>query len=203
MLAAPHPVGTPGPYVVPAGLRRLVTVRDPRCAWPGCGRRALSSSGDPGCDLDHDVPWPDGPTCGCNLSPACRRHHRIKQLGWIKRRTRTGQVRWTSQTGRTWTRHPDHEGTAPTHSRPAAPEPDPRAGMSDLALVEVLWDADPTDPVFDQLDLRPLPHDTCPPEPDPGDRYRHGTLWHRLDDPTAWLHIPDGPEPDIGDASPS
>ncbi len=90
----PHPAGTPGPYQVPAGLRRLLEIRRPLCEWPGCGARSCR------CDLDHDLAWPHGPTCGCNLGPLCRRHHRIKQLGWTKTRTSGAGVRWTSPTGR-------------------------------------------------------------------------------------------------------
>jgi hypothetical protein len=52
----------------------------PRCEWPGCGARAVHS------DTEHDRAWPDGPTCACNLGPCCRKHHRIKQLGWTKTR---------------------------------------------------------------------------------------------------------------------
>ena len=91
--AWPHPRGTPGPYRVPTALRRLSQARRPLCEWPGCGHRSTR------CDLDHDRAWPDGPTCGCNLGPVCRRHHRIKQRGWTKTRRADG-VTWTSPTGR-------------------------------------------------------------------------------------------------------
>jgi hypothetical protein len=33
------------------------------------------------CDLDHDTPWPRGPTSVTNLDPKCRRHHNAKTLG--------------------------------------------------------------------------------------------------------------------------
>ncbi len=92
LLNCAHPTNTPGPYVVPRRLRRLLLVRSPRCEWPGCGRRATKVAGTRGCDIDHDLAWPEGPTCGCNTGPLCRRHHRIKQLGWIKQRRIGGHV---------------------------------------------------------------------------------------------------------------
>ena len=52
VLSRPHPTGTPGSYRVPARLRRFLSVRSPRCEWPGCGARAVC------CDLDHDPAWP-------------------------------------------------------------------------------------------------------------------------------------------------
>ena len=39
---------------------------------PGCTRPAEE------CDLDHAVPWPDGPTSAANLGPLCRRHHILR-----------------------------------------------------------------------------------------------------------------------------
>ena len=69
-------------------MRHLATAADPCCVWPNCSRRAVS------CDLDHRVPFhhdrPEhgGPTCPCNIAPLCRRHHRLKGTGLIKRQTR-------------------------------------------------------------------------------------------------------------------
>jgi hypothetical protein len=39
----------------------------------------------------------------------CRRHHRIKQLGWTKHRRPDGSLRWTDPTGRTWTSPSQHQ----------------------------------------------------------------------------------------------
>jgi hypothetical protein len=149
LLTRAHPVGTPGPYRPPARLQRFLAVRAPRCEWPGCGARAAR------CDLDHDVPWPEGPTCACNLGPLCRRHHRVKQLGWHKQRTQHG-VHWTSPTGR-HTLSPGRHPAVP-RIRPAAKQPDALAGLSPLSREHELWAADPTDPVFDGLDA---PDDGC------------------------------------------
>ncbi len=82
--ALSHPPRAPGPYVVSGLLRKLIFARAPRCEMPGCGVRAAN------CDAEHDLAHPDGPTCSCNLGPCCRRHHRVKQLGWTKTRHRDG-----------------------------------------------------------------------------------------------------------------
>jgi hypothetical protein len=112
-------MNSPGPYVVPRRLQRLLLVRSPRCEWPGCGRRAMKVVAVRGCDVDHDLAWPAGPTCGCNAGPLCRRHHRIKQLGWIKHRRADGSVGWTGPTGRTWTSPRQHPrpASAPLHQQ--------------------------------------------------------------------------------------
>lgn len=109
VLTRPHPAG-PGTYVPPRRLTQLLRVRAPRCEWPGCGRRA-SRAAAAGCDLDHDLAWPFGPTCACNLGPLCRRHHRIKQLGWTKHRLPDGSVRWTDPVGRRWLSPNQHRRT--------------------------------------------------------------------------------------------
>jgi hypothetical protein len=107
VLRRPH-LADPGAYRPTERQKRLLRARAPRCEWPGCGRRA-SRAVAAGCDLDHDLAWPHGPTCACNLGPLCRRHHRIKQLGWLKHRRPDGSIRWTSPTGRSWTSPNQHQ----------------------------------------------------------------------------------------------
>jgi hypothetical protein len=187
-----HPVGTPGPYRVPARLRRLLVVRAPRCEWPGCGARAVR------CDQDHDVAWPDGPTCGCNVGPLCRRHHRIKQTGWGKARTSTG-VRWTSPAGRSWISPGQHQPPGAPH-RPLRPAP----ALSEYILSpweqeQALWDRDPSDPRFDDPgadELRAV--DTEPPDDEDSVRQHLEaglTRWTLdLEDPYAWTDLVE-PEP--------
>ena len=140
----PHPPDTAGPYRVPARLQRFLTVRAPRCEWPGCGARASR------CDLDHDLAWPHGATCACNCGPLCRRHHRVKQLGWIKQRTADG-VRWTGPTGRL-TLSPGQHLPVPTVRPTQAHTPDPLAELSPAGREHERWALDPTDPHFDGLD---------------------------------------------------
>ncbi|MBC6465587.1 HNH endonuclease signature motif containing protein, partial [Actinomadura alba] len=60
-------------YRPPAGMRRLIERRHATCVFPTCNRQAGR------CDIDHTIPWHKGGlTCRCNLSPLCRRHHRLK-----------------------------------------------------------------------------------------------------------------------------
>ncbi|KRA38401.1 hypothetical protein ASD81_07135 [Nocardioides sp. Root614] len=60
-------------YEIPDRIRRRVELRDHACRFPWCTRPAVK------CDLDHVAPHnKGGPTCPCNLVPACRRHHRAK-----------------------------------------------------------------------------------------------------------------------------
>jgi hypothetical protein len=116
VLTRPH-LADPGGYVPPQRLKQLLRARAPRCEWPGCGRRASRAAATP-CDIDHDLAWPFGPTCACNTGPLCRRHHRIKQQGWTKRRQPDGSVRWTDPTGRTWTSPNQHEPAPRAQPRP-------------------------------------------------------------------------------------
>ncbi len=176
MRAGAHPSGAPGAYRLPRRLRRLVQVRSPRCEWPGCGVRSQV------CDVDHDRPFPFGPTCGCNTGPLCRRHHRVKQLLMSKTRTDRGAVVWTSPTGRCWTSPPQH----PAPAQVVRPRPPMGLGhdLSPQALAELLTDPD-TDPR--QYELRAV-------ETDPADSDRIGDAlrdddegWGlALDDPYRW-----------------
>ena len=169
VLPRPHPAEERGPYRVPDRLRRLLQVRRPLCEWPGCGARAAL------CDLDHDLPWPYGPTCGCNLGPTCRRHHRIKQLFWTIQRTRGAAVRWTSPTGRSWTSPVPHEPPTPARrSLPDLPPPqDPLDQLSPQQLVDELHRHTPDDP--GSLELRAQDTD---PEPEASDPLRQRLLHH-------------------------
>jgi hypothetical protein len=54
-------------------LGHLVRARTATCPAPACEARAEYN------DLDHTVPWPEGPTDECDLAPPCRHHHRVKQ----------------------------------------------------------------------------------------------------------------------------
>jgi hypothetical protein len=58
------------------------------------------------CDIDHIVAVTDGgATTDDNLAPLCRYHHRIKHdHHWTYRRLPTGDYRWTSPTGHTYTK---------------------------------------------------------------------------------------------------
>lgn len=53
-------------------LRTSVQARDGTCRFATCSRPSME------CDLDHEIPRPEGPTNGANLRGLCRRHHNIK-----------------------------------------------------------------------------------------------------------------------------
>ena len=187
LLTNVHPAGTPEPYRVPTRLRRLLALRRPLCEWPGCGCLAT------GCDMDHDVAWPEGPTCSCQLGPLCRRHHRTKQLSWTKHRT-ANTVDWTSLTGRTWTSPTPHQApaawTRPPRALPC--DPGPLDQLSPLQLDDELWHHDPSDPHWHDPDGPDLPDDRDPDgEPDDPSylALRHSnTRWTLdLDNPYPWL----------------
>jgi hypothetical protein len=71
-------VGRFAPDVLSVALRFLYGT----CQGPGCMVPAER------CDIDHRVPYPQGPTRGDNLGPLCRRHHGYKGHGLL---------RWTTQ----------------------------------------------------------------------------------------------------------
>jgi hypothetical protein len=52
------------------------------CQGPGCMVPAER------CDIDHRIPYPNGPTRGDNLGPLCRRHHTYKGHGILHWTTR-------------------------------------------------------------------------------------------------------------------
>jgi hypothetical protein len=76
-------------------LKHLVRARAATCDAPGCQAQASTA------DLDHTVPWPDGPTEQCNLAPRCRTHHRAKQApDWSVEQAGPGVTRWKLPSGR-------------------------------------------------------------------------------------------------------
>jgi len=169
----------------------LVRARAPRCEWPGCGRRAIAHTP---CDIDHDLAWPFGPTCACNTGPACRRHHRIKQLGWIKHRRPDGSIRWTSPTGRHWTSRPQHP--VPTATRPVPPLPAPALldGLTQWDIDELARALDPD--AYERAKLEaPTPEDIEPADNGPMIRTTED-LWTLIHDDTAWHDMPEPVDPD-------
>ena len=92
-----HPPG-PSPHYRPSpALARYVKARDRHCRFPGCRRPAVN------CDIDHLVPWPDGPTSASNTAALCRRHHRIKtHTNWQVKALPGNTLQWTSPRGHTY-----------------------------------------------------------------------------------------------------
>ena len=104
----PRPPGTgsaPAAYAPPTALADHVRAAYPTCTRPGCHRASS------GCDLDHDEPWPRGPTSVTNINPKSRRCHRWKTLGlWRSTMHPDGTISWTS---------------SPAHASPTDPNPSP------------------------------------------------------------------------------
>jgi hypothetical protein len=94
-----------GSYQASARLRLQTQLRDLVCAFPFCFRPADA------CDCEHRVPHADdGPTCSCNLAPACRSHHRAKTTGgWNYITVEPGVYLWRSPLGYQFLK--DHTGT--------------------------------------------------------------------------------------------
>ncbi|SOC48703.1 hypothetical protein SAMN05660748_1411 [Blastococcus aggregatus] len=92
-------LGPPPPsdgYRPGAALDRYVRARDRRCRQPGCRRRVPL-----GGELDHDRPWPDGPTSAGNLAGYCTGHHRGKHQapGWQHSLAEDGTLTVLTPTG--------------------------------------------------------------------------------------------------------
>ncbi len=93
-------------YTPSRKLAHLVRARSGTCDAPGCAAQAVHA------DLDHTIPYPDGPTDQCNLGPRCRRHHKAKQApDWKVEQPEPGVTRWTLPSGRTHTTRPTAYGS--------------------------------------------------------------------------------------------
>ena len=86
-----HEAASPG-YRVPDSIRALVEARDQTCGFPTCRQPAWR------CEQDHSIAYRlGGPTCLCNLSPECARHHHLKHLpSWRLDQPRPGVLTWTT-----------------------------------------------------------------------------------------------------------
>lgn len=82
-------------YRPPQELTDFVVARDRRCRFPGCCRKATH------CDIDHNIPAPEGSTSAKNCCCLCRRHHRLKTFGgWKVKLHDDGSCLWTAPNGR-------------------------------------------------------------------------------------------------------
>jgi hypothetical protein len=136
-------------YSPATALARFVRARDRRCRFPGCRTPAHR------CDLDHNTPWPTGPTSETNLCCLCRHHHRLSHQapGWTMHRLPDGGLRWTTPGGDTITTYPIGYGTDDDFERPPRPETPaatdaPAAPPQPLSIVEQLrrWPPPPPNP---------------------------------------------------------
>ncbi|WP_336924124.1 HNH endonuclease signature motif containing protein [Aquipuribacter sp. SD81] len=109
---------SPRTYRPTAAVARLVKARDRECTFPTCRARARS-------DVDHVIPFPEGPTVPENLCVTCRRHHRLKHHGSFRTRLEPdGTLTWTTPTGVT-VRNPTPSHPPPAVHPPASAEPPP------------------------------------------------------------------------------
>ncbi len=118
-------------YEVPDRMKQRARLRDVRCVFPHCNRRARR------CDCDHVVSAAQGgATCTCNIAPLCRGHHRLKtQTSWTYVVLEPGSYLWTSPHGYRFLRN--HEGTADVSPT--------RRSESNGCLYAVPSDPDPPD----------------------------------------------------------
>ena len=87
-------------YRPTAAMRAHVEAVDGTCRAPGCTVPAAR------CDLDHDIPWPHGPTEVANLTSKHRAHHNLHTNGhWFVRRD-GDRVRWRTKAARIYDTHP-------------------------------------------------------------------------------------------------
>lgn len=96
-------------YRPPSHLVDHVISRDGTCAFPYCDHAARRS------DLDHVIPFPDGPTSADNLQALHRRHHNAKtEGGWsVAGVDESGRTTWISPQGRTYHSRPPQRWTEP------------------------------------------------------------------------------------------
>jgi hypothetical protein len=106
-------------YRPPRDLTEHVIARDQVCRHPGCHRDARRA------ELDHITAWAaGGDTSAANLHVLCKRHHKTKhEAGWRVHRHPDGTTRWTSPTGRRYTKPP--ESLPLDHTRPPKIRDDP------------------------------------------------------------------------------
>jgi hypothetical protein len=116
-----HPGNAPPePHYRPSrALADFVRCRDLTCRWPGCDRAAY------GCDIDHTVPYPIGPTHASNMKCYCRFHHLLKTAwcgagGWRDQQLPDGTLVVTSPTGHTYTTKPGSAALFPALCQPTA-----------------------------------------------------------------------------------
>ncbi len=124
-------------------LSNLVTSIFPSCTFPGCTVPASR------CDLDHLTPFEHGgPSCLCNLRPACRSHHRLKTFGgWSARPSRTdepyppGTTIWVTPDG---TEHHSPPPCLPGMPGWTYPTPDEEPAHENLTKVDLMTAAERT-----------------------------------------------------------
>ena len=133
-------------------LREFVELRDRFDDGPTGTRKRAGA-----CELDHDTPFPQGPTAAWNLAARATRTHQLKHYGWTPLRTPTSTL-WFTPAGQC-VEVPRHQQSPPGIDRedggdePRLPDPDALA-TTDLAQLQ------PNTPEDVRLWLTGLPPDT-------------------------------------------
>ncbi len=144
-------------------LARYVQLRDRFCDGPTQSWIPAAKA-----DLDHDDPWPTGPTAAWNLVARGRRTHLLKHHGWTALRTPTSTI-WISPAGQTI--ETDRASTAPPGI-----DPDHDGWLGDITV------PDPEDlHALDLEQLTPRDDDDLPPWVPAGEG-PPATDWHWLND---------------------
>ncbi|MUN08115.1 HNH endonuclease signature motif containing protein [Agromyces luteolus] len=134
-------------YRVGADLAGYLRVRDGRCRFPGCSRRAVRS------DIDHTTAWAHGGgTDADNLAHLCRTHHRLKhESGWRMVNEPGGVIRWASPAGHVLRTYPEVPfDPVPRSSRVGAPPP---AGVIDRSGPEAPPSPEPVLPTAGRAEI--------------------------------------------------
>lgn len=120
-------------YTPPPRLREAIQARDGTCRAPGS--RIPASR----CDLDHNTPWPAGPTTADNLAAKSRRAHLHKTRGqWASRQLPDGTIVWTMGTGREYTTYPrQYDQNAPGRPHPDGDTSPSTSPLADLSTAPV------------------------------------------------------------------
>ena len=103
-------------YRPSAALAECIRWRDLNCRWPGCDATV--------CDIDHTVPYPNGPTHPSNCKLYCRTHHLLKTFycgpgGWTEQQSPDGTVTLIAPTGHRYTTTPAGGDLFPGLSAPS------------------------------------------------------------------------------------
>ena len=122
-------------------LRRFVLIRDTTCDGP-----TQSPTPARTCHVDHETPYPAGPTAAWNLATRATRTHQLKHYGWTPLRTPTYTI-WTSPAGQLvavphHTTPPPGIDTDSTGKQPHLPDPHD-LDLLDRAQLEAPVDAPP------------------------------------------------------------
>ncbi|KRF39471.1 HNH endonuclease signature motif containing protein [Terrabacter sp. Soil810] len=113
-------------YQPTPAMRAHVEAVDGTCRAPGCTVPAAR------CDLDHDTPWPHGPTEVTNLTSKHRPHHNLHTHGHWPVRREGDRVRWRTKAGRLYDTHPKDWLDGVRNAPPSRPSTKPLAARDSI-----------------------------------------------------------------------